>query len=83
MSFLLRDEFNKLKQDFIIEINDGLIQIYFSNLGNKKQLFLQLNAETIVKSKLNTLLVKGNSSGSGRIRLRGTGNFANTLCIKI
>ena len=77
--FLSSSDFNKLKQDFIIQITDEKIHIYFSNLGSKGEVFLQLNSETIVKSKLNTLVVKGDSSSSGQIRLRGIGQKAVLL----
>ena len=70
---VFRFEFDILKEDFIIQVNDGNIAIYGSDMGMKGALILELNDERIIKSELDTVVVSGGGAGfesSGDIRVR-------------
>ena len=83
MTFIFRDEFDQLKNDFIVQVTDGNIGIYFSNLGAKGDLVLQLNDDRINKSILDTLVVTGGYKGSGNIRVRGVQSMSTEFCIEV
>merc|ERR1712168_1541703 len=71
-----RDEFDRLKGDFSIQVSDGYIGIFFSadESGLKGDLVLELNDERIIKSELNTMVATGGGQwfvSSGDLRVRG------------
>jgi len=58
-----RTLFDRLRQSFILQVTDGKIAIYWSNIfGYKTELFLKLDDPRIKKSKLNFLLASGQES---------------------
>ena len=70
----LRDEFDQLKNDFLIQVSDGYIGIFFSDNGLKGGLVLELNDARIIKSELNTIVAAGGGPGfesSGNMQVRG------------
>ena len=74
---IFRSEWDELKKDFIVEVSDAFIRIYFFDLlfGAKGDLVFELNDERIKKSELDTIVATGglweNDSGSGPIHARG------------
>ena len=85
-----------MKEDFLIQVSDGYIGIFFSDNGLKGGLVLELNDARIIKSELNTIVAAGGGPGfesSGNIRVRGicnrtkmnlavwAGNAVNTLVV--
>ena len=85
-----------MKNDFLIQVSDGYIGIFYSDSGLKGGLVLELNDARIIKSELNTIVAAGGGPGfesSGNIRVRGicsrtkmnlavwAGNAVNTLVV--
>ena len=68
---ILRTQFDDLKKDFIVEVQDNLIEIFFSKFGDKKELVMSLFDQRIRKSMLNTLVASGGFKGSGSMHIRG------------
>ena len=68
---VFRTQFDRLRQDFIIQVSNGNIGIYFSNFGEKAELVMELIDERIQKSLLNTLVASGGHGGFGTMRIRG------------
>ena len=70
---IFRSEWDELKKDFIVEVSDAYIRIYFSDLtsGAKGDLVLELNDERIKKSELDTLVAAASTGGWGPIHVRG------------
>ena len=68
-----RSQFIQLRKDFIVQVTDGNIGIYFSESGSKGDLVLELNDERIKKSELNTLVASGGYGGSGHMQFNGVG----------
>ena len=63
-----------MKNDFLIQVSDGYIGIFYSDSGLKGGLVLELNDARIIKSELNTIVAAGGGPGfesSGNIRVRG------------
>ena len=85
--FLLRNSFDQLKEDFIVQVMDGYIGVYFSSSGIIGDLVIELKDERIKKSELDTLVATGDTTGSGEMRIRGVGDVtsdSNTnYCIQI
>ena len=79
----LRSEFEQLKNDFIVQVCDGNIGIYHSNLGAKNHLVFELNDERINKSELDTIVATGLRNGSGNMRIRGVLGKPAEFCIEI
>ena len=81
------DEFDQLRGDFIVQVTDGNIGIYFSALGFKGDLVFELNDTRIKKSELDTLVTTGGFGGSGNIHIRGVGGDSqdsnSNYCIEI
>ena len=86
-SIEFRDEFDQLRGDFIVQVTDGNIAIYFSILGYKSDLVLELNDERIKKAELDTLVTTGGFGGSGNIHIRGVGGVLaesnSDYCVQI
>ena len=85
-----------MKEDFLIQVSNGYIGIFFSDNGLKGGLVLELNDERIIKSELKTIVAAGGGPGfesSGDMRVRGicsrtkmnlavwAGNAVNTLVV--
>ena len=88
MTFIFREEFDQLRNDFIVQVTDGNIGIYFSNLGAKGDLVFELNDDRINKSILDILVVTGGFEGSGNIHVRGVQNMSTfstdpEFCIEV
>ena len=87
MIFIFREEFDQLRNDFIVQVTDGNIGIYFSNLGAKGDLVFELIDDRINKSILDTLVVTGGFKGSGNIHVRGVQSMSTNddseFCIEV
>ena len=83
MTFIYRDEFNQLRRDFIVQVRDGNIGIYYAIFGVKSDLVFELNDERINKSELNTLVATGFRYGSGNMRIRGVIGMSDEFCIEV
>ena len=68
---ILRTQFDDLKKDFIVEVQDNYIKIFFSKFGEKMELVMSLFDQRIRKSMLNTLVASGGFKGSGSMHIRG------------
>ena len=79
---ILRTQFDDLKKDFIVEVQDNYIRVFFSNFGEKKELVISLYDQRIRKSMLNTLVASGGWSGSGSMRIRGILRKGNIMIPK-
>ena len=70
-----RTEWERLRNNFAVQMNDGNISVYSANSdGTIGDRILEWNDETIVKSHYNTLTVTGGFGGTGTARIRGICN---------
>ena len=84
MTCNFRDEFEQLRDDFIVEVTDGNIAIYSSVFGRKIDLVIELNDDRIKKSELDTIVASGGFGGSGNMHIRGVStNNDPQFCIDI
>ena len=66
-----------MKRDFVVQVDDSRIGIFFSNHGTKEDLVMEVSDKRIKKSTLNTLVATGGPNGSGNIHIRGVGGIMN------
>ena len=69
---IFRAEFDQLRDNFIVEVTDGEIAVYWYDEENSKgHLFLRLQDSRIVKSELTHLVASGYAYGRGEMHFRG------------
>ena len=77
---ILRTQFDDLKKDFIVEVQDNYIRIF--SFDEKEELVISLYDKRIRKSMLNTLVASGGFGGSGSMRIRGIVRKGNIMIPK-
>ena len=74
-----------MKKDFVIQVSDGNIGVYWSIFGVKSDLIVELKDVRIKKSELDTIVAAGNTEGN--MRIRGVGGMPtqndSEFCIEI
>ena len=72
---IFRTEFDLLRDNFIVEVTDGEIGIYwYSSTAtdrSKGDLFLKLEDSRVIKSELTHLVASGYAYGNGNMHFRG------------
>ena len=69
-----RTEYDQLRNNFIVQVVDGNIAVYWaSESGDKMGLVLDLTDTRIKKGELNTLVASGGWGGSGTLNFNGVG----------
>ena len=67
-----RTQWEEVRDNLAVQVRDGNIAIYSANPdGTKKDLIVEWDDDTIVKSDLNTLTVTGGFGGRGFVQIRG------------
>ena len=65
-----------MKDNLAVQVRDGHIALYSADSdGFKKDLLVQWDDDTIVKSDLNTLTLSGGYGGTGNVQTRGFCKF--------
>ena len=71
-TFSNSNEYNQVRNNFIVQVTDGNIALYSADSdGNKKSLIVEWTNTGITKSYYKTLTVTGGFGGSGTVRVRG------------
>ena len=72
MPFPNREQYEEVRKNFAVRMTDGNIALYSADSdGSIKDLIVEWNDDTIIKSYYNTLTVTGGWGGSGTARVRG------------
>ena len=65
-------EWERLRSNLAVQVIDGKIALYSANSnGTKKDLLVEWNDDTIIKSDLNTLTITGGYGGTGNVQISG------------
>ena len=65
-------KWERLRSNLAVQVRDGNIALYSANSnGTKKDLLVEWNDDTIIKSDLNTLTITGGYGGTGNVQISG------------